>query len=152
MQRHSKKPSRSSLMIGVGISGINFSPNSTRRVTASDRLGPRSRQNCTRIGVVAAKYSPQGDQIATATDYVWLIGKIYVAVLYMCKRVPHRGTPARIACRKWQARWRTRVSPARSCSTTSDVDEHSKCAGMYSLFFTIQLVPIEKVVYMMNSE
>jgi hypothetical protein len=94
---------------------------------------------------------------------VWLIRKIYVAVLYMCKRVPHRGTPARIACRKWQARWRTRVSPARSCSTTSDVDEHSKCTGMsgwkapgggtaYSLFFTIQLVPIEKVVYMMNSE
>jgi hypothetical protein len=88
---------------------------------------------------------------------------IYVVVLYMCKRVPHRGTPARIACRKWQARWRTRVSPARSCSTTSDVDKHSKCTGMsgwkapgggtaYSLFFTIQLVPIEKVVYMMNSE
>ena len=68
------------------ITGVDFSPDSTRLVTASRNgsvtiwdfvtrervVGPLYHENC----VVAAKYSPQGDRIATAT-YVCESVRIY---------------------------------------------------------------------------
>ena len=52
--------------------------------------------------------------------------------MLMCKRVPARGTPGRVACRKWQPRWWRRASPharARRRRSSSSTSSASECRG-----------------------